>query len=267
MIKNFFIGPPRTMTSKFMHDLSRHPQVLTPDKKELKYFCTFYDQNSYLESHYNFEQEKPTSAYCAPLNCIMEYTRDRIFNYNPDAMIFIGLRNPIKRIISHHGIFFSDHMPKGRVRSFWDEMDENVRTFNRRKIISEQDYIPYLNNEYHSYMGTAYIECSMYYHMYQMWTKKFPEDHVGFVDFESAKTNYKFVFENICELMGVNTIPVDSIPIHAMSDHNLKIDEFDMEEMVDNFKFKYPEIHYQLKLEAIALSYILRVDYVKRWRL
>lgn len=252
-IDAFFIGPTRTMTSFIMHNLSHHPHIAVDCMtKETKFFGINYQKPGYLDERFIPGVTNMKYVYCNPHYCNMEYVRDRIYDHNPHAKIFMGLRHPIHRAISHYGVMRHNNMPIGRVREIWDEFDENYRTFRRRKIISEGDYIPWVN-EYDSCYIPQYMEMGLYYSMYRMWKQKFV-DVIPYI-VETSERDKIFFINTILRNIGVREAAPDMIfqePVHSLK-HNMEA-EFDFETLTEIFKLKYPDIVFQYELEAMALS-------------
>lgn len=236
----FFIGPPRIMTTKIISLLSEHPQFCVSTPKESKFFSLYYSQGKkLLEGHYPDYNNEPFVVYSNPIDCNMDYVADRIYNYNPDAKIIMGLRDPILRAISHYGIH-RYNLPMGRVcENIWDEFDRNYKNFNPRKFLSEGDFIPYCN-EYGSCYVQQYFECSLYFNIYKKWFEKFP-NNMHIYSHDDFKFNFLFQFNKILDFVGAYSIPsVDSSPIHSISQYRGSLD---YKRLKKEFIERYPTIY------------------------
>lgn len=270
----FFVGPPRTMTSKFMSLLSHHPGVgVDAVQKESKYFCCHYNDKKYMGDHFPHYSKSLAWVYCNPLYTNMEFIRDRIYKHNPDAKIVIGIRNPIDRAISHYGVMRHNNMPVGRVRGIWDEFDENHRTFNRRKIKSEGDFIPWVNKFDSCYLP-QYFELGMYVHIIEMWQEKF-EHNIVVYHFDWFKNNFSNAWSDLLARLDLPKLPehlmFDEAPVHSL--HQMGWNP-DWSNLRREFRKRYPDIVYQYRLESDALSMIAhrtrqntKIDYVNLWGL
>lgn len=259
-IENFFVGPPRTMTSKIMKTLDDHPQVATSNPKELKYFCYFYSDEEYLKSSYSKPEYKVTTAYCNPLNCVVNFARDRMCLMNSKANVFIGLRHPIKRIISHWALFDSDHMPIGRVKPMWQEFEHNNALFSQNRIISDSDYLPYTHPRYHNYLLPIYFECSMYFDILKSWMSLFSNVHI--ID---AEDNPITVIRNIFDIMGISQdVDVNNSKVHSIKSHNSPVI---IDSHVDEFKERFPDFTELLRDQVYHLDHLLGTEYTPRWQI
>ena len=154
----FIIGAPRCMTTRIVSWMKDHSEICTSVPKEGKFFSLYYtgdDKNNQeiVNSYYrNYDGERCV-VYSNPIDCNLEYVADRILAYaGPDAKIIMGIRQPIQRAISHWGIH-RFKLPLGRVSTnIFDDFDKNYATFNKRKFISEGDFVPYCNS-----FGSCYV--------------------------------------------------------------------------------------------------------------
>lgn len=113
----FLVGFPKAGTTTLSTMLSRHPDIFLPNVDEVHYFETQYKNLPYCG---------PGDMQSAPLKSESEYLRlygqgterylldytpsyiehpevaGDIYSFNPDAKIFIMLRNPVKRCFSNY---------------------------------------------------------------------------------------------------------------------------------------------------------------------
>lgn len=251
IIDTFFVGPCRTGTTKMIDLLSKHPEVSTSVPKELKYFCINYKEEYNLFGKYPKSDADRKMIYCSPFYATMSYVRDRIYHHNPNAKIIMGVRDPIKRIISHWGIF-QHTMPIGRVDTFWKEMELNAKLMSFDRFRSERDFVPHCNS-YDSSYAVQYIEGSMYYTNFVRYGEYFKNVLVYDLH-DGIEKNYK----SVCEFIGIEHGTIDPRPVHDMS----KYTGDDLyQEYYDEFHRRYPEIVHLLGMERKCIEpYIRRVS-------
>lgn len=263
-IDAFLIGTPRTMTTRLVELMSAHPELGTSNPKESKYFSISYRHPEYLHRQYFhndiFGKKPNILVYSNPIDCNMDYVRDRIYKHNPEAKIILGVREPISRAISHFGIH-RFKLPMGRVcENIWDEFDRNVNNLALNKFLSEGDFIPYCN-EFGSCYIPQYLECSLYHNIWKKW-QMFPSVYI--YEFENLKKNFNDEYNKILHYIGVEPANVAHSPKESNSLRSYGC-EWNMNQMVEEFINRYPQIADLFYQEGILLQENSGVNVIKNW--
>lgn len=113
----FFVGFPKSGSTTFYDLLRTHPEVFSPEVKELNHFNTDhireferrlgddYFQLARSEADYSAFFQGPPGRIAGDFNPIYIFSEEaprNIFNYNPDARILISVREPVSFLRSFH---------------------------------------------------------------------------------------------------------------------------------------------------------------------
>lgn len=264
-IDAFLIGAPRCATTKIINCMYNNIHICPSHPKELKFFSIHYPKGGEeLQKYYDVDENSckfpEVFIYSNPIDCNMDYVRDRIYHHNPFAKIIMGVRNPIKRAISHWGIH-RYKLPIGRVKTIWDEFDENVKTFSLSKFKSEGDFIPYCN-EYGSCYIPQYLECSMYGNMMLKYSC-FPSIHV--YDFDEVQKDFVKEYSKILKYLGLKTQNiVDTNSNNSLLSHGSDIN---IDELAEEFKKRYPDIVNLFMMDACLLDKLTnyKFKFFEKW--
>lgn len=151
----FLAGPPKTASTWLYYCLSEHPDIVSSPTDSIRYFDNLFHRSE-AWYHGHFPQEAHATARLDPTPSYVwsPVAPQRIVDYNPQARVIIGLRNPVERAFSHYwhvrkqdlvrwrfdqvldnanmfemflqpGFisdkiqFFNEHLPEGHVHLFW----------------------------------------------------------------------------------------------------------------------------------------------------
>ncbi|MCA9245922.1 MAG: sulfotransferase [Planctomycetales bacterium] len=101
---NFFhAGFPKTASTWLYHCLREHPEVCTPRQDAIHFLTIHYHEGwqAYSERFSSYRGE-PVVADTTPSYACFSWSRQRLYDFNPQAKILLTLRNPIERAYSHY---------------------------------------------------------------------------------------------------------------------------------------------------------------------
>lgn len=97
------IGAQKSATSWFHTVMSKHPQILASDPKELNYFNANYDRGArWYERHFAAGPADGLRGECSPNYFCSADAPVRARAYNPDLKLIAILRDPVARVYSNH---------------------------------------------------------------------------------------------------------------------------------------------------------------------
>ncbi len=181
------IGVMKGGTTSLFRYLSKHPQVLPPFRKEIKYFdCNYFKGKAWYRSHFplkkKFTDGSKLTGEATPYYIFHPEAPRRIASALPQAKIIILLRNPIDRAYSHY-----QHMARvGREPlSFEDAISAEPKRLagEVKKIRAEARYPTYRHLQY-SYLGRG-----EYLTQIKKWYGLFPEENILILQSENLYQN------------------------------------------------------------------------------
>lgn len=101
------IGAPKSGTTALFNYLSKHPDILAPEIKEIDFFnckSRFGKGLDYYHSHFPVinKKSKGKVTFEASVSYLANvYSPPRIHQYNPKIQMIVLLRNPVERIFSN----------------------------------------------------------------------------------------------------------------------------------------------------------------------
>lgn len=113
----FFVGYPKSGSTTFYYLLKSHPEIFTPEVKELNFFNAdfIFEFKKHLgQNHFELatSEEDYSNLFLGaadrikgdftPVNVFSEDAPKNIFKYNPSARILISIREPISFLRSFH---------------------------------------------------------------------------------------------------------------------------------------------------------------------
>jgi len=106
------IGTQKGGTTSLFHYLQKHPNVLSPEKKEIQYFSWNYRRGLlWYRSFFPKKKNNKIAGEASPDYLFHPYAAKRAYEYNPNFKIIVLLREPIDRALSqyHHEINKNKH--------------------------------------------------------------------------------------------------------------------------------------------------------------
>lgn len=187
------VGAQKSGTSALFHMLARHPSIIPPETKELKFFCN--DERHALGLGYYAEQLplRPVRGKgwvtmdATPGYLYHPHAAERIHRAFPNVLIVAILRDPVARAYSDWNMFrqFKGHPKHDRLfdpRSF----EEAIRT----ELTTTPLNAPYLSNGYYAQQLERYFAI-------------FPEEQVLLFPYPRFKKEPASVIAKICSVAGL----------------------------------------------------------------
>ena len=102
---NIFIiaGLPRTGTTFLYHNLQKHPSIFVSYRKEIGFFIYYYDKGEqwYL-NHFKDLRKDQKILDVSSIYLLHEFSIRNIIEFNPDAKLIVGVRDPVEFALSLH---------------------------------------------------------------------------------------------------------------------------------------------------------------------
>jgi hypothetical protein len=207
----FIIGVQKGGTTSAAYHLNQHPLIIIPDHE-----IHFFDQLNYLPDynlyHNNFLFTNKNTLYGekTPSYSYLNFAIDRIYNYNPDAKLFMFLREPLSRAYSQWNMA----VQTGNVNSDFITSIKAIQHIRLKDI---------MKNGYYALQRGFYIDQILHI------ISKFNRENLYIGISEIIKTRPVEEYNRIFSFLGVD--PIDNIKfipdIHKRSyDRNLIPDEF-----------------------------------------
>ena len=125
------IGTQKGGTTSLYYYMTQHPQVLTPIKKEIHFWSSYFELGlDWYLSHFpptsseqNFLSGEASTNYF-DFDCVP----DRMYRFLPQTKLIILLRNPVDRAISH---YYHSVREGWEHRSFEDAIERQMQKFDR----------------------------------------------------------------------------------------------------------------------------------------
>lgn len=178
----FGIGAPKSATSWIDKCLKEHPNIVTPEPKEIGLFINDEKptQDNYYKFFSNYDDNKICGEYCN-LYLYDKNTLLRIKNHYPDTKIIICLRNPIDRMLSHY--------------LFRNSTGSEEFTDINKKIIDDLNIF--------SDKPKKTIQCSLYYTPIKNCFEIFDKDKVLIIFYNDIKNKPKGTIKKLYSFLEV----------------------------------------------------------------
>jgi len=166
------IGVGKAGTTSLYKYLSHHPQILLPNKKELR----FFDRNFNRGSQWYLAQFPTISDYpdfltgeASPSYFFLPHVAQRIKDFAPKTRLIVMLRHPVTRTISN---YYQNKKTGAQTKTLAESIQQEIKALNQK---SEQQL---------SY-GGGLISQSLYYYKLKRWLKIFPREQFLILNSES----------------------------------------------------------------------------------
>ncbi|MBT3321974.1 MAG: sulfotransferase [Anaerolineae bacterium] len=196
------VGVMKGGTTSLFRYLSKHPQVLPPFRKEIKYFdCNYFKGASWYQAHFplkkKFRGGSKLTGEATPYYIFHPTAPDRIASAMPQAKIIILLRNPINRAYSHY-----QHMVRvGREPLSFEEAiaAEPERLLDEAEKISTGARYPTYRHLQYSYLGRG-----EYLAQIKKWHDLFSKEKVLILQSEDLYQNTAETVQKAQEFLGIS---------------------------------------------------------------
>lgn len=196
-------------TSSLFFYLSQHPQIGTPDTKEVHFFDHKYDKGIdwYLGCFATESAGIVLSGEASPYYYFHPLAARRIAGHFPGIKLIVLFRDPVARAYSH---YIMERMRGNEPLQTFDEAlaAESARLAGSvQKIISGECRFDF-NHQMYSYKARG-----MYYIQTLEWLSHFPREQFLFLKSERFFTDPETVLKKIYEFLAVDPIlPTDLHP-------------------------------------------------------
>jgi len=195
----FIIGVEKGGTTSLYNYLIQHPDVTPSQKKEIFYYCLWYDRGeSFYRKHFTTDEDR----HCidsTPNYIYHPEAPKRLAQDTPYAKIVVLLRNPIDRAYSGY------QMNRRRGIEPMDTFEKAVE-YELEKTRGVDD-LPY-DKDYHN---RYYLRRSKYQHQLENWLAYFPREQFYFQQSELLYQEPESIVSEVCEFFNLSDyIPSDT---------------------------------------------------------
>jgi hypothetical protein len=200
------IGAGKSGTTSLYKYLGDHPQILLPNKKELR----FFDKNFTLGYDWYLaqfptlaDQSQWLTGEASPSYFFMPHAAQRIKDFTPKIKLIVMLRNPVERSIS-------DYYQNQKTGCNNQTLEQAIATeFQRVQQQSEVEL---------SYRG-GIIAQSLYYYKLRRWLNIFPKSQVLILSSEVFFANPDKSMEQVFEFLGLTKIQYKDYQKYNVGDY------------------------------------------------
>ena len=172
------IGVQKSASTWVHRILEDHPDVLSPEPKELDYFSDNFSKGDDWYHSY-FKNKSTKNQICgdiSPSYFCAEGVVDRVYKYNPNIKIIVTLRDPYERALSNHLHLIRNDLYKDNNQGFCFAIKTHPE----------------------------YIEQSLYYKHLSNWFKTFPRESFLILLQEDIKNNPDYCSKQIYSFLGID---------------------------------------------------------------
>ena len=184
------IGAGKSGTTSLYRYLGRHPQILLPNKKELRFFDRNFERGYqwYLAQFPGIcDREDWLTGEASPSYFFTPHTAQRLYNFAPQTKIIVMLRNPAERAIS--GYYQNRKLGIDR-RTLAATVEGEIANI-QSKSEAELAY------------GGSIITEGLYYYKLQRWLKIFPRQQFLIIKSEDFFANPGALVATTCNFIGL----------------------------------------------------------------
>lgn len=261
----FLLGPAKTATTSTAYYLSQHNDIFVSDPKETLFFEREYENGIefYLNKYHRHQNGESVVVDGRPMNFVIDYVAERIFEVNPEAKFVVALRHPLKRAYSDWQNWA--RMRPGRApKTFEKAISSNIESFRYNKFELEGDYIPFCDSRGGSYIPT-YIEASLYGHHLMRFFDLFDRKKFLLLDFDEVVSRPQRAMNKVfqhCEVRQFNLYDVSERNMTPKK-HKSVIDIGEIKAQLSKKQIEFLSIIFNYDMNL--LSQIKGIDFVKNW--
>jgi len=243
------IGVQKGGTSSLYHYLSQHPQIITPENKELHYFDTRSKTPSapYLERFPKSYFTRKISYDATPNYIYYPGTAKKIYDFNTKMKFIVVLRNPVKRAFSAwnmHRQMVTNPLRKEAARKIQvnDPLIKTYHYFYLNEFPSFSQWVAFeLGNEFpKGIIEPSIIKRGYYLKQIQEYLKYFPRQSFHFIDFEIFKTQTMRSLDDMADFLKISHFDKEKLDITPKNKRTYteKISEEVYEKLIEHFKIQ-----------------------------
>lgn len=180
------IGAAKSGTTWLARNLSRHPEVFVPQRKELNSFDYHEFDEACVESykrHFRCPREIRVTGEFSTIYLQSERAPPRIRRLIPDVKLLVSLRNPIEQIYSHYWHLRRQNFHQGAACRTPLSIEDAI------------DRYPHL-----------LIEPASYFKHLSRWRRLFAEDQMLIVFFDDIVLSPSTVLETVWAFLGIESL-------------------------------------------------------------
>jgi len=234
VVPDFLIlGAAKCGTTSLHGWLSQHPQVLMSSPKEPVYFELEYDQGPefYRSTYFAGWDGRKRLGESRTANLYFPWVPARVKASNPGAKLIILLRNPIDRCLAHWWIefrrdkeplHFEDAVAANFERLRTGVQYETAEAFWKAAPVYQlprytgqrhpaEYHRPYKRKADPNDVYRTYIDAGYYAEQIERYRRLFPDEQIRIYFADDLRSRPTEVFQEVCELIGVDTDPVKAI--------------------------------------------------------
>jgi len=237
---DFFIcGTQKGGTSALDNYLRLHPEICMADQKEIHFFD---DESHFLTSNVNYDRlhchfspQKTNKLFgeATPIYMYWENVPKRLWEYNPNALLIILLRNPIERAFSHWQMEYNKGKEKHRfLHSIFLEL------FKRSYHKKEQHRI------------FSYIDRSFYLPQLNRIWEYFPKSQTLLIKSEQLKTNPNQTLARVFDFLNTEAINIEEPLLINTNNYTYNMHHFERILLKYIFKNEVKQLENQLSWDC-----------------
>ncbi len=191
------IGAGKAGTTSLYKYLAHHPQILLPNKKELRFFDNnFHRGHQWYLAQFPALSDRPDflTGEASPSYFFLPHVAQRIKDFSPNIKLIVMLRNPITRTISNYY--------------------QNKKTGNQTKTLAQsiQQEITALNKKSDRQLsyGGGLISQSLYYYKLKRWFKIFPRERFLIINSENFFTRPECSMQEVYQFLNLPYLSNDN---------------------------------------------------------
>lgn len=225
------IGAGKAGTTSLYKYLSYHPQIVLPNKKELRFFDkNFHRGYEWYLAQFPAVSDRPNvlTGEASPSYFFLPHVAQRIKDFALQTKLIVMLRHPVTRTISD---YYQNQKTGNQTKTLVQSIQQEIAALNKK------------NEQQLSYGGGA-ISQSLYYYKLKRWLKIFPKQQFLILNSELFFTSPDRSMERVYRFLDLPSINSDNyLPYNTgsypeadsyikqqladfFSIHNQKLEEF-----------------------------------------
>ncbi|MEM7758739.1 MAG: tetratricopeptide repeat protein [Cyanobacteria bacterium P01_A01_bin.40] len=188
------IGAGKSGTTSLYKYLGTHPQILLPNKKELRFFDRNfnYGYQWYLAQFPALcDRQEWFTGEASPSYFFLPHVAQRISDFAPQTKLIVMLRNPVERTISD---YYQNQQSGANYASLEDTISQEIANLNQ-KSESELAY------------GGSILSQSLYYYKVKRWMQIFPKNQFLIINSNSFFINPTESMKQVFKFLNLPNIP------------------------------------------------------------
>lgn len=190
------IGATKCGTTSLFTYLDRHPQILSPHKKEINFFNHHFEMGvPWYLAHFPAIADLPEfiTGEASPFYIYDERVINRIKQLFPNIKLIAMLRNPVERTISE----------------YYHAANHGIENRSLEKIIELEKKRLSINSRSEAMQNFGYLLNSIYVEKIAKWINNFPQENILIIKSESFFEDTGLIMERVCQFLGVSYQSLD----------------------------------------------------------